>query len=140
MGLLTLKQLRVLLVDRNKLSGSVPDCSNLSALNVLNVANNQLDSFNWDPRNCANLQELLLDDNNLRALPLELGVCPQLRVLQVMGNKIRTIKPNVLQEGNTTLMNQLKKLIPFIQPTDIGHASIKQYKEKGSVRLLDFSA
>ncbi|CAL8093865.1 unnamed protein product [Calicophoron daubneyi] len=59
-----------------------------------------------------NLAHLDISDNNISTLPPELGLCTQLKSLQVCGNTFRIPRPAVVAKGTPAVLEYLRSRIP----------------------------
>ncbi|XP_021914486.1 leucine-rich repeat-containing protein 27-like [Zootermopsis nevadensis] len=71
----------------------------LPNLQWLDVRNNSLRNLPKSIANHNNLEVLLLQGNQIQALPLELGLVPKLRGIQLLGNPITFPPHEVLKQG-----------------------------------------
>nr|CAD7396525.1 unnamed protein product [Timema cristinae] len=81
----------------------------LPVLKWLDVRNNKLTQF---PKTVAyhdNLQVLLLQGNQIQRLPLELGLVPKLRGLQLLGNPLKFPPDTVVQSGVLAILEFLRQ-------------------------------
>ncbi|CEP02218.1 hypothetical protein PBRA_002483 [Plasmodiophora brassicae] len=63
-----------------------------------------------------NLRSLSLNNNKLCQLPLVLAGLPTLTALSMVGNPIRSVRYEILSKGNQTLLQYLRRKVPFDSP------------------------
>ncbi|KAL5699068.1 hypothetical protein ACHQM5_030020 [Ranunculus cassubicifolius] len=85
-------------LSKNKLSGSIPTCLNLSKLGYLHMQGNELTG--QVPRGIANSKDLLTDNRFSGGLPDWLGVLQSLRVLVLGRNFLGGLIPHKLCQSN----------------------------------------
>ncbi|KAJ8688634.1 hypothetical protein QAD02_024429 [Eretmocerus hayati] len=104
-----LSALQMLYLDSNSLT-DIPEqlFVKLKDLKWLDVRNNQLTSIPSSVKGHACLETLLLQGNNIKRLPLELGLVPNLKNLQVAHNPLVFPPQNVLDSDCTVIVNLLR--------------------------------
>ncbi|THD21581.1 Leucine-rich repeat-containing protein 40 [Fasciola hepatica] len=116
-----LPALVILRLDQNPLG---PEC----ALNVLTDGPIHTTLENLSLRSCQlthtpepsqlspdrlpNLSHLDLSDNSIGTIPAELGLCTQLKSLQLGGNTFRIPRPAILTKGTCAVLEYLRSRIP----------------------------
>ncbi|TPP62466.1 Leucine-rich repeat-containing protein 40 [Fasciola gigantica] len=116
-----LPALVILRLDKNPLG---PEC----ALNVLTDGPIHKTLENLSLRSCQlthtpepsqlspdrlpNLSHLDLSDNSIGTIPAELGLCTQLKSLQLGGNTFRIPRPAILTKGTCAVLEYLRSRIP----------------------------
>eukprot|EP00124_Ichthyophonus_hoferi_P002236 Ihof_evm6s144 gene=Ihof_evmTU6s144 len=104
--------LKELCVGDNKLRDIV--CGSLIGapqLQVLDIRHNKLSLVPQDCLRLAALERLTLSDNDITALPAELCLLKELKVLMLEGNAIRGIRQEVLTGGTVALLRYLETRI-----------------------------
>ncbi|KAL6591313.1 hypothetical protein ACP70R_049816 [Stipagrostis hirtigluma subsp. patula] len=109
-GLLGLKHLRILGLSQNNLT-AVPETAVKWSLSDSAYAN--FTAFKQGIKALSALVELDLSDNNITALPAELGLLePNLQVLKLDGNPLRSIRRTLLERGTKAILKYLKEKLP----------------------------
>lgn len=85
--------------------------SSLRAVSVVSVSDNKLRSLGriYDAPSLASLS---FDNNNLRTVPCELGLCPNLRAIYMNGNPQKTVRGAVIAKGSQEILAYLKNKLP----------------------------
>lgn len=81
----------------------------MSHLKILDVRDNKLDEI---PEEISYLQQLIrldVTNNNLTDLPNSLRLLAHLQSLQADGNKIRSIRRDILQRGTSSILKFLRE-------------------------------
>jgi hypothetical protein len=83
----------------------------LRAVSVVSVSDNKLRSLGriFEAPSIASLS---FDNNNLRAVPCELGLCPNLRAVYMNGNPQKTVRGAVIAKGSQEILAYLKNKLP----------------------------
>ncbi|KAD4178959.1 hypothetical protein E3N88_27550 [Mikania micrantha] len=112
-GFSFLMQLQELYLRRMQISEIRADIISLPKLRILDMSQNSLQLVPEGIKNATSLQELHLSDNNISTLPPELGLLePNLQVLQLDGNPLRSIRRTILDRGTKAILMYLKDKIP----------------------------
>ncbi|XP_046382441.1 uncharacterized protein LOC124153372 isoform X1 [Ischnura elegans] len=80
----------------------------LPLLSWLDVRDNQLSDFPRSVANHEHLEVLLLQGNRLQSLPLELGLVPKLRGLQISGNPLLFPPVVIIRRGISSILKYLR--------------------------------
>ncbi|KAL5994509.1 hypothetical protein ACLOJK_024562 [Asimina triloba] len=112
-GLSCLPQLQELHLRRVQLQEIPSDIPRLLQLRILDLSQNSLVFAPKELKNLTSLIELDLSDNNMTALPPELGLLePNLQVLKVDGNPLRSIRRAIIDRGTKAVLKYLKDKLP----------------------------
>lgn len=107
--------LQELFLGSNRLAGSLPDSigEGCVSLVTLDVSRNRLTRL---PKSLANLKSTLAavtcGENDVDAVAPELGTCVNLRVLDLTGNPLRSIRQSVLRGPIRDLLKLLRSRLP----------------------------
>ncbi|TGZ70385.1 hypothetical protein CRM22_003229 [Opisthorchis felineus] len=121
MSMARLPELSVLCLDSNPLGPELPEAaifspplsSSIQSLSLRSCKLSSVPSTNLLlPSNTPKLTHLDLSDNNIDTIPPELGLCTQLRSLQLTGNTFRIPRPAVLAQGTSAVLEYLRSRIP----------------------------
>ncbi|KAG2655133.1 hypothetical protein PVAP13_1NG549400 [Panicum virgatum] len=108
-----LPQLQELYLRRMKLHEFPNGLLDLKQLRILDLSQNNLTTVPEGIKNFTVLIELDLSDNNITALPAELGLLePNLQVLKLDGNPLRSIRRTLLERGTKAILKYLKEKLP----------------------------
>ncbi|KAL5208238.1 hypothetical protein ABZP36_032673 [Zizania latifolia] len=108
-----LPHLQELYLRRMKLNGFPDGLWGLKQLRILNLSQNYLTTVPEGIKDLTSLVELDLSDNNITALPPELGLLePNLQVLKLDGNPLRSIRRILLERGTKAILKYLKEKLP----------------------------
>ena len=108
-GIALLVHLRELILSCNrftKVPSNVYSIPNLEVLLINDNKINSIDSLGF--QKMLKLSALNLQNNELTSIPPELGLCSQLRSLQLEGNPLRQPRPAILAKGTPALLEYLK--------------------------------
>ncbi|KAM0906573.1 hypothetical protein ACQ4PT_016705 [Festuca glaucescens] len=106
----SLPQLQELYLRRMKLQEFPIGLLRLKQLRILNLSQNHLTTVPEGIKDFTVLVELDLSDNNITALPAELGLLePNLQVLRLDGNPLRSIRRTILDRGTKAVLTYLKE-------------------------------
>lgn len=94
--------------NRIKEFNKFENCPNLT---VLILADNKLEKLSGDIVSLKKLKTLDISNNDLSDLPSELGLLPQLVRIQLDGNPLKCIRPNIRSSGVEQLKRYLKDRI-----------------------------
>jgi Leucine-rich repeat (LRR) protein len=108
-----LPHLKELYLRRMKLHGFPDSLLGLKLLRILDLSQNYLTSVPEGIKDLTSLIELDLSDNNITTLPPELGLLePNLQVLKLDGNPLRSIRRTLLERGTKAILKYLKEKLP----------------------------
>ncbi|KAF8691801.1 hypothetical protein HU200_040203 [Digitaria exilis] len=108
-----LPQLQELYLRRMKLNEFPNGLLGLKLLRILDLSQNNLVTVPEGIKNFTALIELDLSDNSITALPAELGLLePNLQVLKLDGNPLRSIRRTLLERGTKAILKYLKEKLP----------------------------
>ena len=97
-------------VSGNKLTGTLPaEIRQLKNLRILNVSNNQMTGVPAEIGQLQNLQILDLSNNQLTGLPNELGNLKNLQILNLSGNSYSTQDLEIIRQGLPANVNIITK-------------------------------
>ncbi|KAI3466127.1 hypothetical protein Pfo_022790 [Paulownia fortunei] len=108
----SLPELRELYLRRMHISAFPLDILTLRQLQILDLSQNFLQSIPESIKDLTSLTELNLSDNNISSLPPDLGLLePNLQVLKLEGNPMRSIRRAILNRGTKGILKYLKEKI-----------------------------
>ncbi|XP_020113256.1 plant intracellular Ras-group-related LRR protein 6 isoform X2 [Ananas comosus] len=108
-----LPQLQELYLRRMQLGQFPTGLLCLRGLRILDLSQNCLVTIPEEIKDLTSLTELDLSDNNIAALPPELGLLePNLQVLKLDGNPLRSIRRTILDKGTKAILTYLKDKLP----------------------------
>ncbi|CAH8607499.1 unnamed protein product [Heterobilharzia americana] len=116
-----LSELITLRLDSNPFASQLPydilfKIPLIKKLECLSVRGCQLDSCptyeHLNPTNAPNLKCLDIGNNNIGQLPVELGLCTQIRSLHVDGNTFRVPRSSIVAKGTESILDYLRSRIP----------------------------
>jgi len=109
----SLLRLQELYLRRMKLQEFPVGLLRLKQLRILNLSQNHLTTVPEGIKDFTALIELDLSDNNITSLPAELGLLePNLQVLRLDGNPLRSIRRVILDRGTKAVLTYLKERLP----------------------------
>lgn len=107
--ILRMHNLKMLYLQQNFLKELPRDLFiKLPQLTWLDLRHNHLNSIPANIAHHQNLEHLLLSDNKIEALPNELGLVPNLKVLQISNNPIVYPNARIIKEGTKAILNYLR--------------------------------
>lgn len=112
-------RLRILYLERNRLSTLPAELGHLSRLTHLNLESNQLSTLPPEIGRLAALRELNLNGNQLSTLPPEIGRLTALTDLDLAGNQLSALPPEIGQLTALTHVDLESNLLSTLPP-DIG--------------------
>ncbi|KAK2143594.1 hypothetical protein LSH36_827g00044 [Paralvinella palmiformis] len=111
-SLVNLQDLRELVISFNRFQELPKVVYNMSSLEILLASDNQIQDVDPDGvRGLSRLSSLNLQNNEIMHVPPELGLCTQLRALQLEGNPFRQPRPAILSKGTDSLLEYLRDRI-----------------------------
>nr|XP_023016542.1 leucine-rich repeat-containing protein 40-like [Leptinotarsa decemlineata] len=109
-------------MSNNSIQKLPPGIGFLVRLTELNISNNKLTEL---PPDIVNLREMIpveitnlfhlskfdITNNDIKELPNTMGLMPHLQTLKVDGNKLKQIRPDIIQTGTNRIMKYLREKI-----------------------------
>ncbi|XP_045160568.2 leucine-rich repeat-containing protein 40-like [Mercenaria mercenaria] len=105
----SLKEMREVILSFNRFTKLPAVLYSLPKLEILFANDNKIESI--DPqgmKQLASLATLDLQNNNIGQVPPELGLCSQIKSLQLSGNAFRIPRPAILAKGTNALLEFLR--------------------------------
>lgn len=105
----SLKELRELVLSCNRFTKLPSVIYSLPKLEILFANDNKIESI--DPQGMKQLSALAtldLQNNNIAQVPPELGLCKQIKSLQLSGNAFRIPRPAIVAKGTNAVMEFLR--------------------------------
>lgn len=108
-----LHSLRELMISYNRMHQMPVVVYQLSKLEVLLASDNHIQTVDSHAlQQLSRLSSLDLQNNDVAHVPPELGLCTQLRSLQLEGNPLRQPRPAILAKGTNAILDYLRGRIP----------------------------
>ena len=98
----SLKQLKHLYLDSNKISIIPPSIVNFALLETLSIENNNIELFPNSLNKLNKLKTLKLTNNKIRIIPIEIGLMKSLTALHLCGNNIEALPTTMCNLCNLT--------------------------------------
>lgn len=103
------QELREVILSFNRFTKLPTVLYSLPKLEILFANDNKIDSIDAEGiKKLSSLATLDLQNNNIEQLPPELGLCQQIKSLQVNGNAFRIPRPAILAKGTNAIMEFLR--------------------------------
>lgn len=111
---------------RNQFIPSIPDVSKFQKLEAIVISGTKLDVVHPSLFKLPNLEMLSLTDGNLTSLPIEIKYAKKLMLVNLTGNKLKTI-PDEIAELDKSNGGRLNVLI--VKEEEIGEENIKRLRQ-----------
>ena len=133
----TLSDLQVLLLDRNNLTGAVPDwVGNLDKATVITLGGNQLTSLPSSIGNLASIQNFLANDNLFTSIPEEIGNATTMKALRLGSNDLTNLPESIGNLTNLTFLGLGNNSFSTL-PNSIGNLTNLTKLELDSIPTLN---
>ncbi|KAJ8306189.1 hypothetical protein KUTeg_016734 [Tegillarca granosa] len=111
----SLQELRELIISYNRFKELPMVIYHLKKLEILMADNNSISAIDVEGfRSMSMIATLDLQNNNIANIPPELGLCTQLKALELSGNPCRNPRPAILAKGTNAILEYLRSRI--VQP------------------------
>jgi len=100
---------------------SLNECTNLE---YLDLSNNKISDFPVGVWGMQHLYYLNMENNELSSIPCEIALLPKMKSLLISGNPQRSIRPHIIAEGSSRLLEYLKSRCPNQIPETQNEAAL----------------